>query len=129
MKSESMDVMHRWVKEVWNKKRKETIDEIFADAGVARSFVGESGQELRDHAGSKPFFRRFRNASPDLQVAIEDCFTEGERAVARCTVNAKQTGNPVEFTGISIIRAGNGKIVEAWNNFDFMSLNQQVAVI
>lgn len=30
--------------------------------------------------------------------------------------------NPVEFTGISILRVRDGQIVEAWNNFDFATI-------
>jgi predicted ester cyclase len=36
---------------------------------------------------------------------------------------------PVDFTGVSIVRIKDGKIVEAWNNFDFMRMNQQIGVI
>jgi predicted ester cyclase len=36
---------------------------------------------------------------------------------------------PVEFSGITIIRVKDGQIVEAWNNFDFMKMNQQLGVL
>jgi predicted ester cyclase len=36
---------------------------------------------------------------------------------------------PVEFTGICIVRVRDGKIIEAWNNFDFMSMFQQVGAL
>jgi predicted ester cyclase len=39
------------------------------------------------------------------------------------------TKSPVEFTGITIVRIENGKIVEAWNNFDFMVLHRQVGLL
>jgi predicted ester cyclase len=39
------------------------------------------------------------------------------------------TQSPVEFTGIAIVRIANGKIVEAWNNFDFMTLHRQVGLL
>jgi predicted ester cyclase len=39
------------------------------------------------------------------------------------------TDSPVDFTGIAIVRIENGKIVEAWNNFDFMTLHKQVGLI
>jgi steroid delta-isomerase-like uncharacterized protein len=138
MKSGSVDVLHRWFEEVWNKGREEAIDEMFADEGVAHGLLDENGEELRGPAGFKPFFRKFRDAFPNIEVVIEDCIAEGDKAAARCTVRAKHTGeglgvaatgNAVEFTGISIVRVRDGKIVEAWNNFDFMSLNQQIGVL
>jgi len=33
------------------------------------------------------------------------------------------------FTGVSIVRIKDDKIVEAWNNFDFMTMNKQIGVI
>jgi steroid delta-isomerase-like uncharacterized protein len=136
--NESMEVLHRWFEEVWNKKREEAIDELFAEEGVAHGLADENGEELRGPAGFKPFFRRFRDAFPDIEVIVEDCVCEGDKTAARCTVRAKHTGeglgvaatgNPVEFTGICIVRVQDGKIVEAWNNFDFMSLNQQIGLL
>jgi predicted ester cyclase len=63
---------------------------------------------------------------------------EGDKVAARCSVRAKHEGDflgraatdaPVDFTGIAIVRIENGKIVEAWNNFDFMTLHKQVGLI
>jgi steroid delta-isomerase-like uncharacterized protein len=136
--SESMEVLHRWFEEVWNKGREEAIDEMFAEDAVAHGLLDENGEELRGPAGFKPFFRKFRDAFPDIEVIIEDCICEGDKAAARCTVRAQHTGeglgvaatgNPVEFTGMAIVRVQDGKIVEAWNNFDFMRLNQQIGLL
>jgi predicted ester cyclase len=53
-------------------------------------------------------------------------------------VSAKHTGDSlgiaatntdVDFTGIAICRIRDGRIVEAWNNFDFMRLNRQLGAI
>ena len=137
MRSESMEVMHRWFEEVWNKGREEAIDEMFATDGIAHGLVGENGQELKGPADFKSFFRKFRDAFPDIHVTVEDCVTEGDKATARCRVTAihkggglgvAATNKPVEFEGISIVRVRDGKIVEAWNNFDFLSLNQQIGL-
>ena len=37
------------------------------------------------------------------------------------------TQRPMEITGIAIVREG--KIAEAWNNFDFMSMFQQLGTL
>ena len=136
--SESGAVMRRWFEEVWNKGREDAIDEMFAPEGVAHGLVDENGEELRGPSGFKPFFRRFREAFPDIQVTVEDCICEGDRAAARCTVRATHggdalgvaaTNNAVEFDGLCIIRVRDGKIVEAWNNFDFARLNRQIGLV
>ena len=135
---ESRDVMHRWFEEVWNKGREEAIDEMFAADAVAHGLTDENGEELRGPAGFKPFFHKFREAFPDIQVTVEDCICEGDRAAARCSVRATHQGdslgvaatnNPVEFDGLCIIRVRDGQIVEAWNNFDFATLNRQIGLL
>jgi len=35
----------------------------------------------------------------------------------------------VQFTGMAIVRIKDGKIVEGWNNFDFMKMNKQIGAI
>ena len=39
------------------------------------------------------------------------------------------TDKPVEFTGMTMVRVKDGKIVEAWNNFDFMAMFQQLGAL
>jgi steroid delta-isomerase-like uncharacterized protein len=137
MSTESKDVVHRWFEEVWNAGRVEAIDELFAEDGIAHG-LSDQGGDLRGPEGFKPFFNRFHSAFPDLQVVIEDAVAEGEKVAVRCRVQGKHTGEglgfaathqPVAITGMSFVRVRDGKIVEAWNNFDFMTLFQQLGVI
>ncbi len=136
--SDNAAFIRRWFEEVWNKGREEAIDEMFAEEGVAHGLADEAGSDLRGPAGFKPFFRRFRDAFPDIRVAVKDCVCEGDRAAARCRVRATHAGgglgvaatnNPIEFDGLCIVRVRDGQIVEAWNNFDFMSMFQQLGAI
>jgi predicted ester cyclase len=39
------------------------------------------------------------------------------------------TGKRVDFYGMTMVRVRNGKIVEAWNNFDFLSFYQQIGML
>jgi predicted ester cyclase len=61
--------------------------------------------------------------------------TEGDRVAAHCRVVARHVGDalgapatntPVTFTGVAIARVRDGQIVEGWNNFDFLSMYQQI---
>jgi predicted ester cyclase len=131
-------LMHRWFEEVWKKGRAGAIDEMFAEDGIAHGLVEEHGNELCGSKGFKPFFVNFRSAFSDLEVIIEDTVVEGDKIAVRCSVrgthrgagiNLSATNLPVEFTGICITRIKDGKIVEAWNNFDFMTMFQQVGAI
>ena len=133
--SDNAALVRRWFEEVWNKGREEAIDEMFGEEAVARGLADEGGAPLRGPAGFKPFFRRFREAFPELEVVVEETVSEGDKVAARCTVRGRHggdtlgfaaSGRAVEFTGMTIARVRGGKIVEAWNNFDFMSMFQQL---
>jgi steroid delta-isomerase-like uncharacterized protein len=138
MSEENRALIHRWFEEVWNKGRAEAIDEMFAADCIVNGLADEPGEPLRGPAGFKPFFQKFRDAFPDIEVAVEDTVSEGDKIAARCRVRGTHKGdslgfvatnNLVDFTGICIVRIRDGKIVEAWNNFDFMSMTQQLNAI
>jgi len=76
--------------------------------------------------------------SPNIEVVVEDTVTEGDKVAARCTVRGKHqsdslgfaaTQQRMEITGITIVRVRDGKIVEAWNNFDLMSMFKQLGAL
>jgi steroid delta-isomerase-like uncharacterized protein len=136
--SDNASLVRRWFEEVWNSGRADAIDELFAEEGVAHGLTDESGAELRGPAHFRTFHSRFREAFPDIEVVVEDTVSEGDKVAARCTVRGrhrgdslgfKATDSPVDFTGMTFARIRDGKIVEAWNNFDFMSMFQQLNVL
>jgi len=138
MSEDNQTVVRRWFEEVWNKGRAEAIDELFAADGVAHGLEGTAGGELRGPADFRVFHQRFRDSFPDIEVVVEDTVSEGDKVAARCTVRGRHqgdtlgfapTGQPVEFGGICIVRVRDGQIVEAWNNFDFMSMFQQLGAL
>jgi steroid delta-isomerase-like uncharacterized protein len=138
MSEENKALIRRWFEEVWNKGREEAIDEMFAEDGMAHGLADEIGRPLRGPTGFKPFFRKFRAAFPDIEIVVEDTITEGDKVAARCTARGKHqsdslgfaaTQRPMEITGMTVVRIANGKIVEAWNNFDFMKMYQQLGML
>ena len=138
MSGENSALIRRWFEEVWNKGREEAIDEMFAEDGIAHGLSDESGEPMRGATDYKPFFRKFRNAFPDIEVVVEDTITEGDKVAARCTVRGKHqsdslgfaaTQKPMEITGMTIVRVRDGKIIEAWNNFDFMTMFKQLGAL
>lgn len=138
MSNENNILLRRWFEEVWNKGREEAIAEMFAEDGIAHGLAEAGGEPLRGASGFKPFYRRFRAAFPDIEVEVEDTISEGDKVAARCTVRGKHqsdslgfaaTQQPMEISGMTIVRVRDGKIVEAWNNFDFMSMFQQLGVL
>ena len=137
MRDQNETLIHRWFEEVWNKCRADAIDEMFDCEGIAHGLTGEDGKELCGPEGFKPFFESFRQAFPDLQVVVEDTVVEGDKVAARCIVRGTHRGEgigiaatdkPVEFTGMTIVRVKDGKVVEAWNNFDFLAMYRQLGL-
>jgi len=138
MSKENEALMRRWFDEVWNRGRAEAIDEMFDEEGVAHGLADDKGAGLRGPAHFRVFHRQFREAFPDVEVYVEDTVCEGDRVAARCTVRGSHRGDtlgfaaterPVEFTGMTFARVRDGKIVEAWNNFDFMAMFQQLGAL
>jgi predicted ester cyclase len=138
MAEEYETFLHRWFEEVWNKGREEAIDEMFAEDGVANGLNDEEGNALRGPEAFKTLQRAFRSAFPNMTITVEDTVTEGDKIAARCTVRATHAGEglrvaptnqPIEFTGMTIVRVKDGKIVEAWNEFDFMKMYSQVGAL
>jgi steroid delta-isomerase-like uncharacterized protein len=128
----------RWFEEVWNQGRVETIDELLAADGIVHGLADDSENPLRGPAAFKAFHANFRGAFPDIVVSVEDTVSEGDKVVARCTVRGKHTGDSLGFaatqaridiTGVAIVRIRNGQFVEAWNNFDFMTMYRQLGAI
>jgi steroid delta-isomerase-like uncharacterized protein len=131
-------LVRRWFEEVWNKGRAEAIKEMFASDGIAHGLSDDPENPLKGPADFKPFHDTFRGAFPDIEVIVEDLIAEGDKVAARCSVRGKHTGDhlgvvasnaPVQFTGMVIVRIKDGKIVEGWNNFDFMRVNKQIGAI
>jgi steroid delta-isomerase-like uncharacterized protein len=134
--AESPDsVIRVWFEEVWNRGREEMIDRLFAADGVAHGLAG--GSVLRGPAEYKPFFHKFRGAFPDIQVEVLRTVTQGEMIAVHCRVlgthkgetMGKATGNRAEFSGMCIARVRDGQILEAWNNFDFLTFYQQLGMM
>ncbi len=138
MSESNKKLVRRWFEEVWNKGRAEAIDEMFSDDGIAHGLSDDPEKPLRGPANFRTFHAQFREAFPNITVTVEDAIAENDKVAARCLVRGRHAGDslgfaatqsPVEFTGMLIMRVENGKIVEAWNNFDFMKMYKQLGAL
>jgi steroid delta-isomerase-like uncharacterized protein len=137
MSNENVALIYRWFEEVWNQGRAEAIDEMFAADGIAHG-LGEAGMDVEGPAGFKTFFEKLRGAFPEFEVTIEDTIAEADKVVARWTARLTHkgdqlgipaTGKQATVSGMSIVRIRDGKIVEGWNNWDILSLMQQIGAL
>lgn len=124
----------RWFEEVWNNRNEAAIDEMFAADGVGHGL----GEEIVGPENFKTFHRAFVSAYPDLRVEVVDTIVEGDQIAARCRVTGTHQGEglgmmptnaPVDFTGMCIVRVRDGKIVEAWNEFNFMKMHTDLGTL
>ena len=137
-REENKALVRRWFDEVWNKGRADAVAELFAEDGVAHGLSDDPAKPMRGPSEFLPFHGQFRGAFPNIEVVVEDQIAEGDMVATRCSVRGKHTGDslgfaatqaPVEFTGVTITRIKDGKIVEAWNNFDFMKMYRQLGAL
>jgi steroid delta-isomerase-like uncharacterized protein len=128
---------HRWFEEVWNQGKESAIDELLAEDAIAHGLADPADGEISGPAAFKPFVRKFRTAFPDMRISVEDVVVEGDKIAARCVVTGNHTGpglmpaptgKSTLITGICILRVKDGKIAEGWNNFDFLTLFQQLGM-
>jgi len=123
-------VVRSWFKEIWNEGQEEAIDRL-AD----KNFVAHGAPSLGSPADFKVLYRQFRRALSEIDVTVERTVTQGEYCAGYCRVKARHTGDGfggapsnrmVEFDGVVMALVRDGRIVEGWNCFDFLSMYQQI---
>ena len=114
-----------------------TVDELFVP-NYAHHDPGLPPELQRGRDAYKQLVTMFRAGFPDIKMTVEDLVAEGEKVVARWTWHGTNqgefqgmppTGKQVTGSGISIHRVADGKIAEAWVNFDTLGMLQQLGVI
>ena len=130
-------LVRRWFKEVWNEGREATIDELFAEGGVAYG-LGDREAEVRGPAQLKPFIRNLRNSFPDIQITIHDIMAEEDKVMVRVLLEGTHSGSGlgvppsgrrVRVAGIVVIRISKGQFVEGWNSWDQLGLLRQIGAL
>jgi len=127
-------VMREWFEQLWNQKKLDTIDRLFAADGIAHGLTGEV---MKGPEAFKPFYSAFSGAFPDIHIEVLRTIVQGEFVVVHNHVTGRHaghtlgfaaTGRSAEFEGVTIARIVDGKIVEGWNFYDFLSMYQQLGV-
>ena len=124
----------RWFDEVWNQGMEGTIDDLCAPDAVLHG-LGEGGKDLIGPQQFRRFYHQFKDGLPDIRVTVDDVLAVGDQTAVRVTCRAthtgpglgvEPTGRPVVCTGIIWVRWRDGRIVEAWNEFDAAGLMAQI---
>jgi steroid delta-isomerase-like uncharacterized protein len=130
-------LVYRWYEEVWNRKREEAIDEMLSPDVQLYGLTENPTEALRGTEAFKNYWRMMIGVFPDVQIAVESTIAEEDKVAARCSMRATHTGAGLGFavtgkkihvTGVRIAVFKDGKTIEAWNNFDTLSIYRQLGL-
>ena len=87
-------VMREWFEQLWNQKKVETIDRLFAADGIAH---GLSGDVMKGPDGFRPFYAAFSEAFPDMRIDVLRTIVQGEFVVLHTHVTGRHAGHTLGF--------------------------------
>jgi predicted ester cyclase len=119
------ELLRQWYDEVWNKANEAFIDEMMVKDVIVHGLdpVGTT----KGIENFKSFYKNFRESFPVVHVEVKPLVSDDEFAAAYCVVSAKHVkGNNIFFTGLCVTKYKEGKLIEGWNNFDFLKMYQQL---
>lgn len=123
MSNENRALGQRWMEEVWNRRRSETIDQLLDANAVGHM----EGVEVRGPEEFKKVRAALLDAFPDFRITIEDVVSEGENVVIRWRVQGTHSGGGLgfpasgrtaDFRGITWQKFRGGKLVEGWDSWN-----------
>jgi predicted ester cyclase len=125
MRDKKSTLLYRWFDQVWNNSNEDAIEQMMT--GDAR-FQGIDDNLPKGAVGFREFFKAFNTQFLDIRIDVEDVLSEDDMETARTVIYATHagTGKPVVVPGLCMVRVDSGKIAEAWNSYDFASVDTQV---
>ena len=125
--SQQQTQLDTWFDEVWEKGNEDAIIKLLDKDAVIHGL--EIHKDYKGHDAFIPYFRKFREAFPEVHVDLEHLIKTNDQEAAFCHVTVKDTsGKSVHFDGIVIAKFKDGKIIEAWNAFDFINMYKQMGM-
>lgn len=124
-----------WFEDLWNAGDEATIDRMMHEDAVIHGLSGADGPTMRGRTKFKDFYQVFKRAFPDVRIEVLHVLCDGELTVAHCRVvgthrgdqlGFRATNKPIEIQGFTLARIVDGRLVEGWNCFDFMTLYTQI---
>jgi steroid delta-isomerase-like uncharacterized protein len=126
------DVILRYYDVVWDRRRPEAIDGLFAPEYV--NHAGARGT-LAGPAGIRKNYDSLLAAFPDVRFTLDDVLVDGDKVIVRYTMlgthrgdfqGKPATGRSVTVPGIGIYRVSGGLIRESWVLRDSLVLLRQL---
>ncbi len=126
MRNAKTTLSYRWFQEVWNNSRKDAIEELLTPDVIAHGLYPDGHPQGIE--SFKSFYDDFRGQLDNINITVEDVIAQDDMESSLCSVTARHisTGKNVSFSGICHAKIRDGKIAEAWNQFDFLKMYQQI---
>ena len=131
---EGIFLLFRLAQEIWNQGREETIKEVFDPNAVLHFPTGI----VIGQSGYKAYYQDFRRSFSGISMALEDGISRRDRLAARWCMHMCHTGEYqgipptaryVELSGITVGRIRDGRIYEAWDQWNLIGLLAQLQVL
>ena len=122
--------------QVWGDGNLDVIDELAAPSLVVR--YPTIPQVIQGSREFRHVIAGFRSAFPDSALRVEEEIAEGEKVVIRWSFSGTHKGNllgvpatgkRVTWTGITIYRIVDGRVVEEQGEEDFVGFFRQVGLV
>jgi steroid delta-isomerase-like uncharacterized protein len=135
MSTEQNKAVVRAFVEAWNARDLNRFDDLMGED--ARLTVGGATISC-DPAATRAIAEHWLAGLPDYRFELLDLIAEGDKVVARMPFTGTQTGpvldipatgRSVRVTEIVIFRIADGRIVEAWEEYDEMGMRRQLGVL
>lgn len=122
MRNINETLCYKWMQEVWNKGRRDTIDELLTADVIAHGLAPDG--PLLGPESFKFFYDDFRKQFTNIYIDVHDVIAQDDMECVLSTVTGTHipSGTPIKFTGQCLLRVKDGRIAEAWNHYDFMTM-------
>ena len=119
------ELLKEWYDRVWVHGDLEAIDQFFDPDTMAEGIIPEMQVGVDDF---RDLVTAFRYHVGDIDVKLPKTVENGDWVAAMLHVHTSRADNgaPIEVTGQVMARFKNDKVVEAYNQFDFISLFEQL---
>lgn len=132
---ENKNIARRFI-QIWGKGNLDVIDEL-GDPSISVQYP-VIPQVIRGTQMFRQVMQGWRAAFPDADLVIEEEVAEGDKVALRWSFSGTHQGNllgipatgkKVKWTGITIYRIINGKVVEEKGEEDFLGFLRQIGLV
>ena len=126
--NDSVNTIYTWFERVWANEDEEAIREMLVPDTTADG-LGKATRTGPDEFIE--FHRCLLKLIGNVEVVVDRRIQDGDWHSILVTLNARRrdNGEAVSTTGNVYCRIVDGKIVEAYNHFDFMKLFEQIDLL